>query len=208
MRDKLNNSPAAQIGLIVVLAAVAAFMLLGRGGGEEESSETAAPEVVATVNGVTATGSTAGEAVEGAVEGLEAEGAGGEPTLTLPASIPAPPPPARFTAAYESGDTVVLLIVHPGGIDDTFTAAATSALIGVPDVSLFVVPATKIARYAAVTIGLDVDRVPALVVLRPRHLSGGTPQATVDYGYQTPQTVLQDVLDASYRGPEETYHPN
>jgi len=208
VRDKLNNSPAAQIGLVVVLIAVAAFLLLKPGGGEEESGSTTAPEVVATVNGVTATGSTPGEAVEGAVEGLEEGGATGTETESLPASVPAPPPPHRFTVAYESGNTVALLIVHDGGIDDAFTALASTALAGLPKVSLFVVPAHQIARYASVTIGLNVSRVPALVVMRPRQLSGGTPQATVAYGYQTPQTVLQDVRDASYQGPEATYHPN
>jgi len=209
VRDKLNDSPAAQIGLVVALIAAAAFLLLGKGGGgEEEGTEAASPEVVATVNGVAATGSTPGEAVEGAVESLEAGAEAGASAVAMPTSVPAPPPPAPFTAAYESGDTVVLLVVDDGGIDDAQTAAATATLAGVPDVSLFVVPAHAIARYAAVTIGLDVNRVPALVVMRPKRLSRGTPQATVDYGYQTPQTVLQDVLDASYKGPEDTYHPN
>lgn len=209
MRDKLNSSPAAQIGLIVALIAAAAFLLLGKGGGSGgKGAETASPEVVATVNGTTATGASAGEAVEGAVESLEAGGEAGAATAALPTSVPAPPPPDPFTAAYESGNTVVLLIVHDGGIDDALTTQATATLAGVPNVSLFVVPVRQIARYAAVTIGLDVNRVPALVVMRPKRLSGGTPQATVDYGYQTPQTVLQDVLDASYKGPEDTYHPN
>ena len=34
------------------------------------------------------------------------------------------------------------------------------------------------------------------------------PQATVDYGFQTPESVVQAVRDASYEGPEATYHPN
>ncbi len=34
------------------------------------------------------------------------------------------------------------------------------------------------------------------------------PQATVDYGLQTPQSVLQAVLDANYHGRELAYHPN
>jgi hypothetical protein len=49
--------------------------------------------------------------------------------------------------------------------------------------------------------------VPALVVMRPRQLSGGVPQATVDYGFQTPQSIDQAVRDAAYKGPEATYHP-
>ena len=69
-------------------------------------------------------------------------------------------------------------------------------------------PAKQIYRYAAITVGLDVNRVPALVVMRPKRLSGGTPQASVDYGFQTSQSVLQAVRDAAYDGREVTYHPN
>jgi hypothetical protein len=103
---------------------------------------------------------------------------------------------------------VVLLIVHDGRIDRSLTRAATAYVADAPETALFVVPVKKLARYAAVTIGVDVNRVPALVVMRPRKLSGGTPQATVAYGFQTPQTVIQAVRDAAYNGPEITYHPN
>jgi hypothetical protein len=58
-----------------------------------------------------------------------------------------------------------------------------------------------------VTVGLDLNRVPAVVVMKPKRLSGGTPQATVDYGFQTPETLVQAVRDAAYDGPEATYHP-
>jgi hypothetical protein len=208
MREKLNSSPIAQAGLVVVLIAVGAFMLLKPGGGEEGSEESASGGVVATVNGATATGATAGEAVEGAVESLEEGGSIAPESGEMPTSVPAPPPPRPVTDAYEAGKTVVLLIVHDGGIDDALTGEATAQLAGVEDSSLFVVPARQVARYAAITVGLDLNRVPALVVMRPKRLSDGIPQATVDYGFQTAQSVLQDVRDASYNGPEATYHPN
>jgi hypothetical protein len=207
MREKLNGNPMAQVGLIVVLLAAAAFMLLGKSGGGEEGEE-ASEGAVATVNGVTATGATPGEAVEGAVESLE-EGAGsvGVPG-ELPASIPVRPPPEQLTAAYEAGRTVVLLIIHDGRIDRSLTRAATAYVADAPETALFVVPVQKLARYAAVTVGVDLNRVPALVVMRPRKLSRGIPQATVAYGFQTPQTVIQAVRDAAYNGPEISYHPN
>ena len=44
--------------------------------------------------------------------------------------------------------------------------------------------------------------------MRPKRLSDGTPQASVTYGYQSPQAIVQAVLDASYDGPEATYYPN
>lgn len=206
MREKLNENPLVQVGFVLVLVAVAVVMFVGSsGGGEEEEASTG--EVAASVNGVTATGATPGEAVEGAVESLE-EGAVAEAAVTAAlASVPAPPPPRKLTVAYDAGKTVVLLIVDKGSIDSAFTARSSLLLAAHPDVSLFIVSAGEIARYAAITIGLDVNRVPALVVMKPKKLSGGTPQASVDYGVQTPQTVLQAVLDANYHGREVTYHP-
>lgn len=207
MREKLNESQAAQVGLVAVLVVVALVVFLKSSGGEEEETpESAAGPTVATVNGETATGATPGEAVEAAVAGLEAGAAAS--ASGVPTSVPAPPPPAEFTAAYESGQTVVLLIVHDGGIDDERVSQASEAVAGMGGVSLIRVPLKQLPRYASVTVGLDVNRVPALVVMRPKKLSHGVPQATVDYGFQTTETVVQAVRDASYKGPEETYHPD
>jgi hypothetical protein len=204
VRDKLNENPIVQLALIGVLLVVGVIFLLKPGGGEE-AEEPSAGEVTATVNGATATGTTPGEAVEGAVESLEEGGA--TASAEVPATIPAPPPPAPITAAYDAGKTVVLLVVHDGGIDDALAKAAASSLASVPKAALFVVPAANVARYAAITIGLDVSQVPALVVMRPKGLSHGVPQATVEYGFQTPQSIVQAVRDAAYKGPEVTYHP-
>jgi len=206
VREKLNDNPMAQVGLVAVLVVVGLFMFLKSSGGEEEESAESAP-TVATVNGVVGSGETPGAAVESAITNLEAAGAAGTGGA-LPTTVPTPPPPADFTAAYDSGKTVVLLVVHDGGIDDARTAAAADQLAGMSDVAYFEVPVRRVPRYASVTVGLDLNQVPALVVMRPRGLSGGVPQATVDYGFQTPQTVVQAVRDASYKGPEETYHPD
>lgn len=210
MREALNENPIAQVGIVLVLAAVAAFMLLKPGGGGGEEEESASGPTVATVNGVTATGDSAGEAVESAVEGAIASGAvgaaGGE-TGAMPTSVPAPPPPRQFSAAYDANKTVVLLVVHDGGIDDRLTASAATVLVAEPQVKLIPVPMKQLPRYASVTVGLDLNRVPALVVMKPKRLSGGVPQATVDYGFQTPESILLAVNDAEYQGPEVTYHP-
>src|SRR6201999_2048412 len=64
MREKLNESKAAQVGLVLVLAAVVAFMLLGKGssssGAEVETAEipTTEPtaETAAVVGAPAATG--------------------------------------------------------------------------------------------------------------------------------------------------------
>jgi hypothetical protein len=210
VRDKLNNNPVAQIGLVALLI-VAAFVLIlkpGGGGGTEPSEEAAPTEATVSVAGTeatgTATGATPGEAVEGAIESATSEAS----DAAVAAAIPPQPLPAPVAAAYDSGKTVVLLVVHDGGIDDRLVAGSTSVVASMPDATLFVVPARQISRYAAVTLGADVQQVPALLVMRPKRLSGGVPQASVIYGFQTPETIVQAVRDASYDGPEATYHPN
>ncbi|HEX4464034.1 MAG TPA: hypothetical protein VH042_05265 [Solirubrobacterales bacterium] len=209
MREKLNENPLAQVGLILILVVVGVYMFISSSGGEEEESAapTEATVAVAGTSAVgTATGATPGEAVEGAVESA-IEGVG-ETVSATPSAVPAPPPPAPVTAAYDAGKIVVLLVVHDGGIDDKLVQQASSQLNSDPSVAFFEVPAKRIADYAAITLGLDVNRVPALVVMRPKKLSGGTPQASVDYGFQTSENVLQAVRDAAYEGRELTYHPN
>jgi hypothetical protein len=210
VREKLNENPIAQVALIGILAVVGVVMFIGSSGGGEEEEAAAPTEATVAVAGTgavgTATGATPGEAVEGAVE--SAIESAGEAVSAAPVAVPAPPPPRPVTAAYDSGETVVLLIVHDGGIDDKLVQQASSQLNSEPGVALFEVPAKRIADYAAITVGLEVNRVPALVVMRPKKLSGGTPQASVDYGLQTPQSVLQAVRDAAYEGRELTYHPN
>jgi hypothetical protein len=211
MREKLNENPKAQVALIAILVVVGAFMFMKMSsGGEEEGVEAAPTEATVAVAGTsavgTATGANPGEAVEGAVESA-IEGVG--ETVSAPAAaVPTPPPPRPVAAAYDSGKTVVLLVVHDGDIDDKLVQQASSQLASDPSVAFFEVPAKRIADYAAITLGLDVNRVPALVVMRPKKLSGGTPQASVDYGFQTSENVQQAVRDAAYEGRELTYHPN
>lgn len=199
MRDKLNESKAAQVGLVAVLVVVAAFFFLkSKGGGESEGGE-AAPKATLTLE-------AGGESVS-----ISATAAPGSPTGMgeLPTSLPAAKaPPQAFTLAYDSGEPVALLIVHDGGIDDSWTKLALKQVARVERVATFVVPAKKIADYASVTVGLDVNQVPALIVMRPKDLSHGAPQASVLYGYQTPESVYRAVRDAVYTGPErDTYHP-
>lgn len=194
MRDKLNESKAAQIGLVLVLVVVAAVMFLGKGGGGSSSEPEAEEAEVAVESG------------EGpAVSSTTSTGMG-----ELPTSVPdAKAPPHAFRLAYDSGEPVALLVVHDGGIDDHWTKLALKSVAKIGGAAAFVVPAKKIADYASVTVGLNVNQVPALIVLRPKGLSHGTPQASVAYGYQTPQSVYQQIRDAAYAGPEKgTYHPD
>lgn len=195
MRDKLNESKAAQIGLVAVLVVIVAVLFLGKsGGGGGGGGAEAEPEPALEAGG--------GEAL--AVSASSSTGMG-----ELPTSVPsAAAPPHAFRLAYDAGGPVALLVVHNGGIDDAYTKLALKWVAKLERVAVFVVPAKQISRYASVTVGLNVNQVPALVVLRPKSLSHGTPQGSVLYGYQTPESVYQAIRDATYDGPEKTtYHP-
>lgn len=189
MREKLNSNPMAQVGLVLVLLVAVGFMLMKSMGGEEEG------EAVPT------------EAPSGIEAEAPVEAVASTPAASVTAPVPAPPLPKDVTAAYESGQTVVLLIVRDGGIDDELARDSVQALNSVPDTAVFIVPVREVARYAAITLGVDVNRVPALVVMRPKALSEAGPEAAVTYGFQTTQSVEQAVRDARYDGPTVSYHP-
>ncbi|MFP5388024.1 MAG: hypothetical protein ACLGG5_01830, partial [Thermoleophilia bacterium] len=97
--------------------------------------------------------------------------------------------------------------VHDGGIDDKLVKQATDGLTSLPQAATFIVPASKISRYAAITEGVGVNRVPALVVVRPKHVHQTIPTASVSYGFQSGQSIVQAVIDAGYKGPTLDYHP-
>ena len=203
MRDAINNNPLAQAAVVGVLLLAVAFFLMSTmgGGGEEEeapatttSATVTTPEGEATVTGeVTPAAGASGEAAVEPAPGALAE--------------TAPPPPPAVTAAFDANQIVVLLFVRSGGIDDRMVASVVKSLSGLEGVASFVVPADRIARYAAITQGVDVDRVPALVVVRPKRIDEGIPSASVSYGFQSPESVVQAVVDAGYRGPTLDYHP-
>jgi hypothetical protein len=109
--------------------------------------------------------------------------------------------------AWEANQTIALLFVRNGGIDDGLVRAATEGLGTVPDVATFIVPAAEISRYAAIAEGVGVERTPALVVVSPRDVEPNVPAASVHYGYQSPESVVQAVIDAGYEGRTLGYHP-
>lgn len=196
MREKLNENPMAQVALIGVLLLLAVVFLLkpfGGGGESEESAGVATPT----------TTSPEEAPVEGTATSPGAAPGGADATAPLP---PRPVPP-RLLAAYDAGKTVVLLVVDDGSIDDRLVARSTAVLATMPRVATFIVPASKIARYAPITNGVGVNRVPALIVVRPKGLTHGRPTASVSYGFQSPQNVAQAVADARYKGRTLPYHP-
>jgi hypothetical protein len=199
VREKLNSSPIAQAALIGVLLLATGFFLLSNMGGEEEESAPVA-ETPAT--------ETAVAPAIGSEEGVASVAAAPVAVPGADSGIAVPSWPAPVKRAYEADETVVLLLVHNGGIDDRLVAESVRELSGLADVAVFVVPAKDVARYAGITLGVEVDRPPALIVMRPRSLAEGTPEASVTYGFQSPQAVKQAIVDAAYDGPAATYYPN
>jgi hypothetical protein len=201
MREQLNNNPVVQMAVIAVLLIAGGVFFISTmgGGGEEESSEASAAPAV-TAEEPLGTEGTPVIANQGTVEAVE----GGAVSAAPPAFGE---PPAAVVRAWESGQTVVLLFVRNGSIDDRLVRGSTAALSGLSGVATFVEPAARIARYSAITGGLGVERVPALVVVSPKSASGGVPTASVRYGFQSREAVTQAVIDAGYRGPTLEYHP-
>jgi hypothetical protein len=188
MREAINSNPIAQAAVMGVLLLLAAFFFMTKmGGGEEEEGVSAGSESI--VSAVAATEAGAGPIPPGALAAV------------------APPPPPAVTAAFAANETVVLLFVHDGGIDDRLVKDSVGQLEALQNVTTFVVPASRIARYAAIAQGVDVNRVPALVVIRPKNLDKGVPTASVTYGFQSPQSAVQAVTDAGYKGRTLEYHP-
>jgi hypothetical protein len=194
MREKLNDNPMAQIALVGVLLVLAAVFLLSKmGGGSEEEEEG---------------GSAAADA---AVAAVASELEAGQQPLKLPApgsgpgAVPAPP--RAVVDAVDAGETVAILFVRDGGIDDRLVTEAVGKLDGIGDVATFVVPTHQLVRYVSIAQGVDLSRVPALVVIRPKNLSHGYDPASVQYGFQSAQSVVQAVVDARYHDGTLPYHP-
>jgi hypothetical protein len=196
MREKLNENPMMQLAVIGVLLLLGGVFVMssmgGHGGGESESE-----------SGEGATASAVSESAAEPPAGVEAALA----MVNRASARHAKPLPHEVTAAWKEGKTVVLLFVHDGGIDDKLVKAATDSLASLPQATTFVVSASKISRYAAITEGVGVNRVPALVVVRPKDLHQTIPTASVSYGFQTGASVEQAVIDAGYKGPTLDYHP-
>jgi hypothetical protein len=186
MREKLNENPLYQAIAVGVLLLAAGFFLLSTMGGKKE-------EAAESGESLTAQAVAAAEPTAPPAPGALAESA--------------PPPPAPVKAAFARDDTVVLLFVRNGGIDDKMVKADVELLRGFPRLATFVIPANHIARYATIAQGVDVNHVPALVVIRPKKLDHGIPSASVHDGYQSPESVAQAVIDAGYKGRTLTYHP-
>ncbi len=204
MREKLNSNPLAQAAVIGVLLLFGGFFFMSTMGGGEDPGSTSTTST-ATVE--TPTGTTSVTATVTTPTGAAAPSPSLPPVSPAQAAAAAPPLPSAVTEAWSANETVVLLFVRNGGVDDRLVAATVERLRALPGAAVFVVPAGRIARYAAIAQGVEVNRVPALVVLRPKRLDKGIPTASVHYGFQSPGSVVQAIVDAGYKGRTVPYHP-
>jgi hypothetical protein len=202
MRDALNSNPIVQIAVIGVLLAGVGFFVLSSSGGGEEGSEGGGGEAEGGLSSTTVT-----TQVEAPAPASPSEALSTALSLAQGAASDTPRLPRPVIAAWHDNKTLVLLFVRDGGIDDRLVKIATKGVAAFPGVALFVVPARKISRYAAITEGVGVDRVPALVVVTPKHLKHTVPTASASYGFRSPQSVRQAVVDAGYKGRTVQYHP-
>ena len=116
------------------------------------------------------------------------------------ALVAGPGLPRPVIDAWKRGDTVVLLVARQGGIDDRLVRSSVRLLSADPGVAVFVTRANMVARYSRITQGVGVSQAPALVVIRPKRVSGSAPEAQVAYGFRDAQGVVQAVHDAVYTG--------
>jgi hypothetical protein len=193
MRQAINNNPIAQVAILGGLALVAAvfFMTSMKGKGSSDSASTASSAAPAP--------STSAPAVPAPAPTSSAPPPA-TATVSPDALVPGPGLPKPVVTAWKRGDTVVLLVVRQGGIDDRLVHGSVRSLTGDPGVSVFVTRANHVARYSRITQGVGVSQAPALVVVRPKRVSGSVPEAQVDYGFRDAQGVVQAVHDAVYSG--------
>ncbi len=227
MRKSLNGNPIVAIAVIAVLGIGVAFLLLSSLSHSSSSTETATtssgPVVAPAVPSATPTAPATTDPAAAASATAPATTGAVDPVTGLPAApttAPAAPAnvgsfvagpglPDAVVTAFKRGDAVALLIVKRDGIDDRAVHKGFRLVASTPRVTAFETLAEGVARYARITEGVDLDRVPALVVLRPKSVTGaGPPKATVTYGFNSPQQLVQAVHDALYKGPENLpYHP-
>jgi hypothetical protein len=218
VRKALNDNPMVLVGVLGVLALIVGFLLITRMSHKSSSSSSTTPTTAAsTASGTEATPtsttpSTAAPSATSDATATTPDAATGTATPPAPATgavadaaaagqfVAGPGLPAPVVKAYAENKVIVLLVVRHEGIDDDAVKASVEQQ-GSADVALFVTNAGHIARYSRIAEGVNVDRVPALIVLQPRNLTHGAPVATVDYGFRGTDSVSQAIQDALYKGP-------
>ena len=224
MRKALNENPMVQLAVIGVCAVAFAVILftsvLKKDDTSAPATTTATPAATASTTAApssdpaAASSSSATPAPSGSAatpapvspdtSAVTPPAAGGSPADGL---LPSKGLPENLLVAFAKNQTIALLVVDPKGLADKQLEQFTDTLQARDDVEVFVVNVRDIAKYARVTAGVSVSRTPALVVIRPRKLTGSVPTATVSYGFRGPRSVNQAVDDALYKGKQVPSYP-
>jgi hypothetical protein len=215
VRRALNDNPVVQIAVLGVLAVVVGFLLLTR----MHKSDSSAPTPGSTTATPAATSGSTSTAATTPTTGVPPStapttGAGAVPpaaptgAISTGELVAGPGLPRPVAAAYADNKAIVLFVFRHRGIDDAEVRSSVERLRGRGDLAVFITEASRIARFSRITEGVNVNRVPALIVVSPRKLTHGTPTASVSYGFRGPDTVGQVVRDALYKGPTNLpYYP-
>ncbi len=140
----------------VVLLLVLIFYTRLQGGGGEE--ETATPPPATTAPGP----ATTTPAPDPGTRGTKAQRR--EKLILQPGSGL----PAKVARAYHRGKAIVLLVTQPSGIEDRLVRRGARLLERRRKrVAVFRVDVEHISAYSRITRGVDVSRVPALIVVPP-----------------------------------------
>jgi hypothetical protein len=218
MRKAINENPAVQLAVLGIAAVAFAFILFTSVLKKDEpaASSTADPAAAtATAESTPApTDSTPAAVVptETPAPAVEDPAAGATPPAVEGGSVadgllPSEGLPRDLLVAFAKNKTIALLVIDPKGISDRKVETYTKALRSRDDVEVFIVDVRDIADYSRVTAGVSVSRVPALVVIRPRKLTGSVPTAAVSYGFRGSRSVNQAIDDAVYEGKQISAYP-
>jgi hypothetical protein len=198
MRQAINNNPMVQVAVLGGLAVIVGlFFMMNMKGGSSSSSDFTASSAASTAPAPAAGATSAVTPGAGTSSTTPPTTSG---SVSPSALVPGPGLPKPVIAAWKRGDTVVLLIVRQGGIDDRLVRSSVRLLSSESGTAVFVTRANDVARYSRITQGVGVSQAPALVVVRPKRITGPTPEAQVDYGFRDAQGVVQAVHDAVYTG--------
>jgi hypothetical protein len=218
MRKALNENPMVQIAVLGVAAIAFAVILFTSVLKKDDTASTATDPAAATSS---ATGSDPAQTTSDPAATADSSAAPTDssaaptPTQAAPPAggsisdglLPSKGLPSDVLVAFAKNETIALLVIDPKGMSDEKVEEYTRALRNRDDVRVFIVDVKNIADYSRVTIGATVNRVPALVVIRPRKLTGSVPTASVSYGFRDAASVNQAIDDAVYKGKQIPSYP-
>jgi hypothetical protein len=211
MRKAMNENPIVQIGLLGGLAVIVGLLLMTRvlhHKGPSAPTTSTTPTTGAVPSPGTASGTGTAAVPPTAAPATPVPGTAAPADIPSGRLVAGPGLPKPVASAYARNKAIVLLITRHRGIEDDAVKASVELLRREGNLAVFVANAGKISRFSRITEGVNVNRVPALVVVRPRKLTQGPPVASVSYGFRGPDSVQQAVRDALYKGPTNLpYYP-